>query len=92
MVTFDWDPEKARANIEKHGLTFSEASTVFGDRLAITTPDPDHSIGEAREITVGISNSGKLLVVCHVERGDLTRIISARLASAAERRRYEHGG
>lgn len=86
-MRFHWDPVKARANQRKHGVSFEEASTVFGDLLAATFPDPDHSDQEARFVTVGLSRQGRLLVVCHAERED--RIISARRANSHERKRYE---
>ena len=74
---------------QTHGITFQEATTVFGDSLAVTVSDPDHSIGEERLITIGQSSSGRLLVVCHIEQGDTIRIISARRATAHERKDYE---
>jgi uncharacterized DUF497 family protein len=88
-VKFEWDPKKARANLAKHGVSFEDASTVFGDPLAGTIPDPLHSADEARSITVGHSATGNLVVVVHAERGERARIISARLATSAERKRYE---
>ena len=89
MLRFDWDPDKAVVNEKKHGVRFSEAATAFGDPLSITIPDPAHSIGEARFILVGLSYLGRLVVVGHAETGDSIRIISARLATNAERRSYE---
>ena len=88
-MQFEWDPDKAARNVEKHGVSFEEAVTVFYDPLATTFPDPDHSLGEARFITVGYSAHGRVLVVAHAERGDIIRIISARLATAREIRQYE---
>ena len=88
-MRFAWDPNKERRNKRKHGVGFQEATTVFGDQLAVTVSDPDHSVGEERLVTVGQSSSGRLLVVCHVEQGDTIRIISARNASAHERQDYE---
>ena len=70
-------------------MSFQEATTVFGDPLSGTIPDPDHSVGEERLITVGQSNAGQLLVVCHTEQGDTIRIISARRATSHERKDYE---
>ncbi len=90
-MRFAWDPEKARSNRQRHGVSFEEAMTVFGDPLAITTADPDHSAAEHREVTVGWSDAARLLVVCHAERRGATRIISARMATSHERRRYEKG-
>jgi uncharacterized DUF497 family protein len=88
-LEFRWDRGKADANLEKHDVSFEEASTVFGDPLSITVPDPDHSEDEARLVIVGQSFRGKLLVVVHSEREDGIRIISARLATRRERRDYE---
>ena len=88
-MKFEWDLKKAEANLAKHGVSFEDASTVFGDPLAGTIPDPLHSAEEARFITVGHSAAGNLLVVVHAERGERARMISARLATSAERKRYE---
>lgn len=88
-MEFEWDPRKAAANVRKHGVAFLEAATVFGDTLAITFCDPDHSMGEERHITFGLSLEKRLLVVCHTERGLKMRIISARLMDPSERRIYE---
>jgi uncharacterized protein len=90
-MQLSWDGAKAKANIAKHGVSFHEAATAFGDSLAITYPDPDHSIGEERYITFGRSASGRLLVIAHVERGDTLRLISARPATRRERKIYEEG-
>ena len=88
-MRFEWDRDKAEANLSKHGVSFDEAATTFFDALSATIPDPDHSAGERRFITMGISSRGRLLVVAHVERGATLRIITARPASASERKRYE---
>jgi uncharacterized protein len=88
-MDFEWDPRKAETNLQKHGVSFTEAGTIFGDELAITVPDPDHSKNEERYITVGWSNRGRLLMVSHTERGDRIRIISARELTKAERIAYE---
>jgi uncharacterized DUF497 family protein len=88
-MEFEWDPEKAARNGAKHGVSFPEAATVFGDPLAITYDDPDHSDEEDRFITFGHSVEGRLIVVAHTDRGDHTRIISARLATRRERKLYE---
>jgi len=89
-LRFEWDRPKADANREKHGVTFDEASTAFGDTLSLTIPDPLHSIGEERYVLIGQSFRGRLVVVVHVERDDGTiRVISARDANRAERRAYE---
>ena len=90
-MDFEWDPKKASLNVRDHRITFEEASTVFGDSLAVTFPDPDHSVGESRLLTFGISDQGRLLVVNHTERRGVVRIISARRALRAERRIYEEG-
>ena len=90
-LTFEWDPAKARANLAKHGVGFPEAATAFGDPLSLTIPDPDHSVGEQRYLTMGVSYGQRLLVVAHTEAGDRLRLISARRATRAERRRYEQG-
>jgi uncharacterized DUF497 family protein len=88
-LTFEWDSRKARSNLAKHGVGFQEASTIFGDPLSLTIPDPEHSLSEERYITVGRAFSGKLLVVVHTERGDNICIVSARRASRRERKFYE---
>lgn len=90
-MEFEWDPKKAAANLQKHGVTFQEAATVFGDPLAITFEDPDHSKDEDRNMTFGLSLQKRLVVVSHTERGDRTRIISARLMDRKERIIYEEG-
>ena len=88
-MQFEWDPGKARQNLRKHGVSFDEAVTAFYDPLSATFDDPDHSIGEQRYITVGFSSQNRLLIVGHTERGETVRIISARLATAHERKRHE---
>ena len=90
-MEFEWDPKKAGANVRKHDVTFQEAAAVFGDPLAITFEDPDHSEDENRYITFGLSSQERLLVVSHTERESRTRIISARLMDRKERRIYEEG-
>ena len=80
-MRFEWDPAKAKRNVELHGVTFEEATTVFGDPLAGTIYDPEHSEREHRFVTIGK----------HAERGDAIRIISARPASRREKKRYEAG-
>jgi uncharacterized DUF497 family protein len=89
LIAFAWDPEKARNNLQKHGVAFSEAATVFRDRLSVTISDPDHSNVEDRFITIGISASGRLLMVAHTDRENGTRIISARELTRKERKAYE---
>ena len=90
-MEFEWDPKKATTNVQKHDVTFQEAATVFGDPLAITFEDPDHSTDENRYITFGLSLQKRLIIVSHTERGDRTRIISARLMDRKERKIYEEG-
>jgi hypothetical protein len=89
MIQFEWDNEKATRNYKKHGVRFEEAATVFYDPLSATFDDPDHSVDERRFITIGYSAHGRLLVVSHTDRGKAIRIISARRATARERRRHE---
>ena len=89
-MSFEWDPKKAAANSKKHGVSFEEATTVFGDRLARIFDAPDHSGTEAREIIVGHSARQALLVVCFVERSERVRIFSARKATRKERKDYEN--
>lgn len=91
QYTFEWDAEKARLNLQKHGVTFEEATTAFSDPLSRTIGDPDHSDAEDRYLLLGLSNRGRLLVVAHTERGDRIRLITARLASKREKRQYEEG-
>lgn len=86
---FEWDASKAEANARKHGVTFEDATTVFGDPLGLMMPDPDHSGDEGRYLLLGQSKQGKLLVVALAERPHHTRIISARLATHRERAHYE---
>lgn len=88
-MQFEWDPKKAATNLRKHGVPFDEAATVFQDDLSLTGGDPDHSVGEERFVTFGVSSAGRLLVVSHTERGNRTRIISARPVTRAERKLYE---
>ena len=89
MVRFEWDPDKALRNLWKHGISFEEAATVFGDALAATVLDPDHSELEFRFVTMGTSKEDRLLVVAHSDAGEDVRILSARAATAHERKRYE---
>lgn len=88
-MEFEWDSHKAAVNRRKHGVAFEEAATVFGDPLALTFRDPDHSARESRFLTFGLANSGVLLVVAHTQRQGRTRLISARSATRAERKMYE---
>jgi len=88
-MEFEWDAAKAESNLAKHGVSFPEAATVFGDPLAMTYFDPDHSDDEDRFITFGVSSQGNVLVVSHTDREDKTRIISARRATRKEKKSYE---
>ncbi len=88
-MKFEWDDTKAAKNIKKHGVTFNEASTVFGDPLAITYADPEHSIGEYYYLTFGRSIMNRLIVVAHSDRNDRVSLISAREMTRSERKDYE---
>lgn len=88
-MIFEWDAEKAEANLKKHGLSFPEAVLAFRDPLSVTIPDPDHSDEENRWILLGETGFGRLVVVVHAERGNTIRIISARPATRRERLDYE---
>jgi uncharacterized DUF497 family protein len=88
-VEFEWDPVKAEYNVRKHGVDFTEAATVFNDPLSITYTDPDHSVNEERYIIIGLSLNDRLLIVAHTDRGEITRIISAREVTSRERKLYE---
>jgi hypothetical protein len=88
-MKFEWDHAKAALNLKKLGVSFNEASTVFGDLLAITFDDPEHSSEEERSLTFGLSRAGRLLVVAHTERGEHARIITAREVTRQERGIYE---
>lgn len=90
-MRFEWAPKKAAANLKKHGVSFQEAATVFGDPLAISFQDPDHSEEEERQITFGLSIQKRLIVVSHTQRKDRTRIIRARPIDRKERVIYEEG-
>lgn len=88
-MIFTWDPEKAAANLRKHGVDFREAATVIDDPLSTTFPDSDHSTSEQRFLTIGMSAPGRMLVVAHTEQGQTIRIISARPVTRRERKFYE---
>jgi len=90
-LQFTWDTRKAAENLSRHGVSFHETATVFDDPLAITYPDPDHSVAESRYLTFGTSANGRLLAVAHTEAGDTIRLISSRLATRKERKIYEEG-
>ncbi len=86
---FDWDEEKARINLDKHGVSFDEATSVFDDPLFLTFADPEHSIQEQRFIIMGESAKGRLIVVSYTDREEITRLISARPVTRRERKAYE---
>ena len=88
-MIFEWNETKAKSNLAKHGISFDDACGVFGDPLSVTVHDPSHSRTEDRFITVGLSSSSSIVVVVHADRGERTRIISARNATPSERRDYE---
>jgi uncharacterized DUF497 family protein len=88
-LNFEWDDEKAKTNIKKHGVSFDEAATVFNDPFSMTIYDPDHSVDEQRYIDIGSSDEGRVLVVAYTERGTNIRLISCRKAIPSERRLYE---
>ena len=88
-MLIEWDPVKARTNLRKHGVDFHEAGTVLDDPLSTSFPDPDHSVDEARFLTIGVSASGRILVVAHTDRGEAVRLINARRATPRERKFYE---
>ena len=91
-LRFEWDDEKAKANLAKHGVAFEEAATVFSDPLSSTIDDPDHSTTEDRFVTIGRSVADRVIVVIHTDREDQVRLISARTATPRERRAYEEEG
>ncbi len=93
MYYFDWDENKNRINLEKHGITFEEASTVFFDDRAVLFDDPEHSIDEDRFLLLGMSETAKVCIVCHCyrESDTIIRIISARQATRKEEQRYVRG-
>jgi hypothetical protein len=90
-MEFEWDNAKSRRNEAKHGIGFDEAATVFGDPLAITFPDPDHSHWEPRWLTFGLTSGGRLIVVVHTDQAGRIRLISAREATRHERKIYQEG-
>lgn len=87
-LTFEWNENKAISNEKKHGVSFAEATTIYGDSDALTIPDPKHSKDEEIKITIGESYKGRILIAVHTERGDNIRIISTRPASKKERMKY----
>ena len=90
-MLFDWNPKKAESNFSDHGVSFEEATTVFGDPLSETYDDPDHSFDERRFIIIGMSEEGRLLFVAHADDGNIIRIISARELTKREQKMYEEG-
>ena len=92
MIEFEWDPEKAAENVEKHGIYFEDAATAFSDPLSLTIFDPEHSQAEDRYLLLGLTSAERLVVVSHTARSDRIRIISARFVDRRERKDYETGG
>ncbi len=88
-MKFEWDPNKAAKNLGRHGVSFEDATSVFGDPFAGTIPDPIHSTAEARFVTIGMTSGQRLVVVVHTDRKDRVRIISARPATRAEKKKHE---
>lgn len=91
MIAFEWDTDKARANVRKHGVTFEEARSCFYDPRQIAFYDPDHSDDEDREMLIAHSNQGRVLIISYTLRTDVIRIISARKATKSEENRYAQG-
>lgn len=90
-MDFEWDKNKDAANLSKHGVSFNEAKTVFEDPLFVVFDDPSHSIEEERYLIIGRSAQKRILMVAYTERGNVTRLISARRATPKERKYYEEG-
>ena len=88
-MEFEADPVKAAQNFKKHKVSFEESASVFGDPMAYTFADPDHSVSEARWLTFGMSGKGRVLAVIYTERRGKVRLISARVATKHERKIYE---
>jgi uncharacterized DUF497 family protein len=88
-VPFEWDPNKAQANVRKHGVQFSEATGIFSDDYAITIPDDESDPDEQRFVTLGMGTKGRILVVVYCYRRENIRIVSARTAGPPERQEYE---
>ena len=91
MIAFEWDIDKARANVRKHGVTFEEARSCFYDPRQIAFYDPDHSDDEDREMLIAHSDQGRVLIISYTLRTDVIRIISARKATKSEENRYAQG-
>ncbi|MEL4895402.1 BrnT family toxin [Crocosphaera sp. Alani8] len=90
-MQFEWDENKAKQNLSKHGVSFEEAKTIFDDPLYVDFYDPDHSDNEERYLMVGQSNRGRILILSYTERGNRIRLISAREVTPNERKTYEQG-
>jgi uncharacterized DUF497 family protein len=90
-VGLEWDEAKAAANFEKHGVSFADAATVFGDPLYVDFYDPDHSTDQNRYHMIGASKEGRILIVSYTERNGVVRLISAREVTPTERKAYEEG-
>jgi uncharacterized DUF497 family protein len=90
-LSFEWDEEKAKANLKKHGVGLDEATTVFTDPFSITIHDPEHSADEQRYIDIGSSDKSRVQLVVYTERGSTIRIVSCRKATPSERKLYEEG-
>jgi len=88
-TTFEWDEDKSKLNVRKHGSSFEEGKTVFNDPFAITIGDPDHSDDESRYIDIGLSSKGRLLVVWYTDRNENIRLIGCRKTTRSERKAYE---
>ncbi len=91
LIEFEWNEDKAKANLSKHGISFNEATTVFNDPFYVDFYDPDHSDDEDRYIMIGESQQRRLLIVSYTERRHKTRLISAREATKGEKETYEEG-
>ena len=90
-MRFEADPAKAAQNLKKHKVSFEEAASVFGESMAYPFPDPDHSVGDERWLTFGMSRMGRILAIIFIERRGTIRLISARVATKHERSIYEEG-
>ena len=88
-MEFEADPVKAAQNFKKHKVSFEEAASIFGDAMELTFPDPDHSVGEVRWLSFGMSSGGRVLAVIYTGRRGKIRLVSARVATKHERKIYE---
>ena len=93
MIKFEWDAVKAASNIKKHGISFTEAQSVFFDEFAVQFFDQKNAEKEDRFLMLGVSNETNLLLICHCERddGNTVRVILARKATKNERKHYQRG-